>query len=81
MKYLGLEVEGAGRPKAEGRRYRVACRGKEDRSLIRCILPFWRSSLRLDLVTSFSVGWLLSSVQCRVSPSPSVGLGFVGVKG
>ena len=33
MKYL--EVEGVGRPKAEGQRRRAARRGEEDRSLIR----------------------------------------------
>ena len=48
MKYL--EVKGARRPEVEGRHRMAACRGKEDRSLIRCVMPFWGSSLRPNLL-------------------------------
>ena len=47
MKYL--KVEGAGRLEVEGRCHR----GEEDRSSIsdaRCVLVFWSSSLRLDVL-------------------------------
>ena len=56
MKYL--EVERVGRPETEGQRRRAACRGKEDRSPIRCVLPFWSLSLRPDLAISLSVCWV-----------------------
>ena len=47
MKYL--KVAGPGRPKAEGRHHQETRRGEEGRSLIRCVLPFWSSSLRSDI--------------------------------
>ena len=47
MKYL--EVEGVGKSETEGRRRRAARQGEEDQSPIQCVLPFWSSSLRLDL--------------------------------
>ena len=56
MKYL--EVERVGRPETEGQRRQAACRGKEDRSPIRCVLPFWSLSLRPDLAISLSVCWV-----------------------
>uniref|UniRef100_A0A7N2L0N4 Phytocyanin domain-containing protein n=1 Tax=Quercus lobata TaxID=97700 RepID=A0A7N2L0N4_QUELO len=51
MKYL--EVEGVGRPEAEGRHCWAACRGEKDRSSIRCVLLFWSSSSRPDLLFNF----------------------------
>ena len=59
MKYL--EVEGAGRPEAEGRRHRAARRGKEDRSPMPNVFWFWSSSLRTDVMcSSCRCRWLLS---------------------
>ena len=51
MKYL--KVKGVGSPEAEGWRRRAARRGEEDWSSIsdaRCVLVFWSSSLRLDVM-------------------------------
>ena len=61
MKYL--KVAGPGRPKAEGRHHQETRRGEEGRSLIRCVLPFWSSSLRSDIcLLVVVVGWFLISV-------------------
>ena len=59
MKYL--EVEGVGRPEAEGRRRRATCRREEDRSPMPNVFWFWRLSLRLDVMcSSYRCRWLLS---------------------
>ena len=61
MKYL--KVARPGRPKAKGRHRQATRRGKEGRSLIRCVLPFWSSSLRSDIcLLVVVVDWFLISV-------------------